>query len=59
MYVEHLAVEGVMQSVQLEDEFALRANLDTRIACQLPSWYLFEDDGGNIEHALYLDKVYE
>ena len=59
MYAERLAVEGAMQSAQLGDEFALRANLDTRIACQLPSWYFLEDDGGNKEHALYLDKVYE
>jgi hypothetical protein len=58
MYAERLAVEGAMQSAGVGDEFGLRANLDKHIASLLPSWYFLEDDEGNKERALYLDKVY-
>jgi hypothetical protein len=59
MYAERLAVEGAMQSAQLGEEFAARANLDLTTARNLPSWYFLEDDGGNKKYALYLDQVYE
>jgi hypothetical protein len=59
MYAERLAVEGAMQSAQLGEEFAVRANLDLTTARNLPSWYFLEDDGGNKKHAHYLDRVYE
>lgn len=59
MYAECLAVEGAMQSAQVGDEFALRANIDHKLSNLLPSWYFLEDDGGNKAHALYLNKVYE
>ena len=59
MYTERMAVEGAMQSAQVGDEFALRANLDSKLTHLLPSWYFLEDDGGNKAHALYLDQVYQ
>ena len=37
MYIERLAVEGVMQSSKVGDKFELRANMDGRIASLLPS----------------------
>lgn len=59
MQAERLAVEGVMQSADISETFALRANVDKRIASLLPSWYFLEEDGGNKAHALYLDQVDE
>lgn len=59
MYAERLIVEGAMQSAQIGEEFADRAGLELSQARFIPSWYFLEDDGGNKEHALYLDRVYE
>lgn len=58
MYAERLMVEGAMQSAQVGEQFALRANIDLMLARQIPSWFFLEDDGGNKAHALYLDKVF-
>lgn len=59
MYAERLVVEGAMQSAQVGQQFAVRAKIDMMIACDIPSWYFLQDDGGNKERALYLDQVYE
>lgn len=59
MYAERMTVEGAMQSAQIGDEFALRANIDIKLTSLLPSWYFLEDDGGNKAQALYLDQVYQ
>ena len=59
MYAESMAVEGAMQSAQVGDQFALRANIDITLSHLLPSWYFLEDDGGNKAQALHLDQVYE
>jgi hypothetical protein len=59
MYAECMAVEGAMQSAQVGDQFALRANIDIKLSHLLPSWYFLEDDGGHKAQALYLNQVYE
>lgn len=59
IYAECMAVEGAMQSAQVGDEFALRANIDSKLTSLLPSWYFLEEDGGNKAQALYLDQVYQ
>lgn len=57
MYAERLVVEGAMQSAEVGERFAKAAGFDAMLAKHFPSWYFLEDDGGNKEHAIYLDKV--
>lgn len=59
MYAERLAVEGAMQSADARGLFAQHADIDVMLARNLPSWFFLQDDGGNKEHAVYLDKVCE
>lgn len=59
MVAQKNRIEGVMQSVDIGHQFVSEAGLDLLLANQLPAWFFLQDDDGEKEWALYIDRAQE
>ena len=59
MAVEKIKIEAAMQSLDIAQKFTIRAGLSAMLGNSLPAWFFMEDDGGQKQHAIYLDLVWE
>lgn len=58
MRAEKAMLEGVMQSLDIAQRFALQAGLNPVKALHFPAWFFSEDDWGQKEYAMQLDRVW-
>ena len=58
MYAQKQKIEGAMQSLSIAQAFAKHANLDPIYALSMPAWFFSQQDQGQKERALFLDKVW-
>ena len=58
MAIEKTIIEGVMQSLDIANEFIHMAGLIDVRASSLPSWFFVGDDGGEKKDAVLIDHIW-